>query len=150
MSWARPFDPPNVSQRGGFAAAGKSCDRRDLGAGRRFRGVSGTGFAFQSRNVTTHEVVRGSPVLRIIQTVHASGAPVIKLEGKLLAPWIDQVRALCAHSTSAGMPVLDLSALTFADQTGTQLLQEMLREGCLIEACTPFIAELLHWRPDKC
>jgi hypothetical protein len=48
------------------------------------------------------------------------------------------------------MPVLDLSALTFADQAGTQLLQEMLRRGCLIEACTPFIAELLHWRPDKC
>ena len=62
-------------------------------------------------------------MLRITQTVHASGAPVIKLEGKLLAPWIDQVRALCVHSTVAGMPMLDLSALTFADQAGTQLLQ---------------------------
>ncbi len=89
-------------------------------------------------------------MLRITQTVHASGAPVIKLEGKLLAPWIDQVRALCAQSTPTGMPLLDLSALAFADQAGTQLLQEMLRQGCVIEACAPFIAELLHSRPDEC
>jgi hypothetical protein len=89
-------------------------------------------------------------VLRITQTVHASGAPLIKLEGKLLAPWIEQVRDLCARSTMQGMPRLDLSALTFADQAGTQLLQEILRRGCLIEACTPYIAELLHCRPDKC
>jgi hypothetical protein len=83
-------------------------------------------------------------VLRVTQTNLPSGLRVVKLEGKLLRPWIADVRALFPADGPAAAPALDLSELTFADQAGTQLLGELVRQGIEIQSCSPFVAELLH------
>ena len=39
---------------------------------------------------------------------------------------------------------LDLTAVTYADAAGTQLLGDLMREGIEIAACSSFLADLLH------
>ena len=82
-------------------------------------------------------------MLRITQTTHPSGASVIKIEGTLLEPWVAEVRTVC-RAAGEGAPLLDLSAVTYADQPAMQLLQELLQQGSRIEASSPFVAELLQ------
>jgi hypothetical protein len=71
---------------------------------------------------------------------------MIKLEGKLLGPWVDEVRCHF-RAANAGSYTLDLSGLSFADRPGVDLLQQLLRQGVRIDSCSPFVAELLQREP---
>lgn len=70
-------------------------------------------------------------------------AGTIHLEGKLLAPWIDEVRAAATRAAAEGEVRIDLHGLTFADQAGVGLLQQLTTMGATIEGASPFILELL-------
>lgn len=71
----------------------------------------------------------------------------IKLEGKLLEAWVDEVRRVCLEAGKDSLPSLDLSGLSFVDRRGAEMLQQLLRQGVRIHSCSPFVAELLHWDP---
>jgi hypothetical protein len=73
----------------------------------------------------------------------------VRLEGKLLAPWIEEVRGLFLTATSAPRPSLDLSGITFVDAAGTDLLRLLLRLGVHIDACSPYVAELLRLKRNQ-
>jgi hypothetical protein len=69
----------------------------------------------------------------------------IKLEGEILAPWVDTVRDACSTGgRRPGRLRLDLATVSYADAAGTQLLHDLMREGIEIAACSSFLAELLH------
>ena len=36
-------------------------------------------------------------------------------------------------------------SLSFVDRPGAEMLRQLLRQGVRIHACSPFVAELLHW-----
>ncbi|MBI3864371.1 MAG: hypothetical protein HY290_21005 [Planctomycetia bacterium] len=73
------------------------------------------------------------------------------LEGKLLEPWVDEVGRLFMASHAQSLPRIDLSALTFIDAAGAELLQQLLRRGVQVESCSPYVAEMLHWdRKQTC
>jgi hypothetical protein len=55
----------------------------------------------------------------------------INLEGKLLAPWIEEVRSAIAAAQLQGAVQLNLEALTFADHAGVDLLREFSKQGVL-------------------
>jgi hypothetical protein len=77
--------------------------------------------------------------------VGAQATQTIKLEGKLLRPWVDEVRKACASGKDpAGRSSLDLSALTFVDAAGEELLRELIDQGIEIVACSSYVAELLR------
>jgi len=82
-------------------------------------------------------------MLKITVSGQGSSSQIIKLEGKLLHDWIDEVRRLFLDVDDGPFPGLDLSALTFVDRDGTELLLQLLRQGVRIESCSPFVAELL-------
>jgi hypothetical protein len=82
-------------------------------------------------------------MLKITVSGQDSSRRVIKLEGKLLSDWIDEVRRLFLDVDGCLSLGLDLSALTFVDRDGTELLLQLLRQGVRIESCSPFVAELL-------
>lgn len=85
-------------------------------------------------------------MLRIMQTTQ-NGCLTIKLEGRLLSPWIDEVRRACSPKSRPRKGVLlDLSAVTFVDAPGTKLLRELMSQGVKIGAYSSFTEELLHWR----
>jgi ABC-type transporter Mla MlaB component len=80
-------------------------------------------------------------MLRITR-VTTNGATVLKLEGKLLAPWTGELLDQC---NGAGEQVaLDLSRVSFVDGAGVALLNELRGRGATIVACSGFVAELLH------
>ena len=68
----------------------------------------------------------------------------IRLEGKLLGPWVEAVR----QAVSQNAVSLDLSAVTFADEAGVRLLRELVDGGAKVVACSNFIAALLQLQPE--
>ena len=82
-------------------------------------------------------------MLKITVSGQDSSRRVIKLEGKLLSDWIDEVRRVFLDVDECVSPGLDLSELTFVVREGAELLLELLRQGVRIESCSPFVAELL-------
>jgi hypothetical protein len=68
-----------------------------------------------------------------------------KLEGKLIGPWVNELRNVCAHPLERQEQVLlDLAAVTFVDAAGAELMRELIRHGVTIVRCSGFIAELLN------
>ena len=84
-------------------------------------------------------------MLRINHVADPGQAPTLKLEGKLVGPWVGELRDTCeSHAfRSAGLR-LDLSAITFVDAAGAELLGDLIRGGTQIIACSGYVAELLH------
>ena len=84
-------------------------------------------------------------MLKITVSGQDSSRRIIKLEGKLLQAWVDEVCRLCVEAEEGSLPSLDLSGLSFVDRPGAELLQQLLRQGVRSHSCSPFVAGLLHW-----
>jgi len=84
-------------------------------------------------------------MLRITLIGEPNAAPTLKLEGKLLGPWVAELRHTCTPPSGVFSDMhLDLAAITFVDAAGADLLRELLRQGIQIAACSGYVAELLH------
>ncbi|HVC94894.1 MAG TPA: hypothetical protein VND64_14455 [Pirellulales bacterium] len=84
-------------------------------------------------------------VLRITQTTTNGEIRTVRLEGKLLAPWMNEVLAACGDFRSPlRVTRLDLSEVDFVDSDGVRFLHDLIREGVEIAACSAFVSELLH------
>lgn len=71
----------------------------------------------------------------------ADPAETLKLEGKLIGPWVAALREIC----DGGRQVrLDLSGVSYADVAGVQLLRELVARGAALTACPGLLAELLR------
>jgi hypothetical protein len=80
-------------------------------------------------------------MLRI--TLKSAPLPTIHLEGKLLAPWIEEVSAAIATARGGGFFQVDLAALSYADHEGAALLTRLRREGVALVGGSAFIEQLL-------
>lgn len=80
-----------------------------------------------------------------ITTIQDEKTPVIlKLEGKLLAPWIAELDEACRRASAGSTPAtLDLAGLSFVDAPGTVALRDLRRRGMQIVGCSPLVNELL-------
>ena len=67
----------------------------------------------------------------------------INLEGKLLAPWVDEVRAAVTAARAQGAVRLNLQELSFADQPGIELLKQLNKEGVQRIGASVFIEGLI-------
>jgi hypothetical protein len=83
-------------------------------------------------------------MLRITRSRPNGSPPTVKLEGKLLQPWIAEVRSLFVPPAGGNEHRLDLSDLTFVDRAGALLLRQLRQDGVVIESCSSFVAELLN------
>ena len=84
-------------------------------------------------------------MLRITRMVGTDSGEILKLEGKLQGPWVDEAHdAYALSAAQASRTCLDLSGLTFADGEGAALLRELIRSGARIVGCSSYIAELLR------
>jgi hypothetical protein len=79
-------------------------------------------------------------MLRI--TPLAGPAPALKLEGKLVGPWVGVLRRTCAGQ--GGPPRLDLAAVAFADAAGVRLLRELRSAGAELTGLSSLVAALLR------
>ena len=84
-------------------------------------------------------------MLRINRIIGPDQAETLKLEGKLLGPWVEELRNTCqSQAFTSNCIRLDLSAVMFVDAAGAKLLGDLMRQGAQITACSGYVAELLH------
>ena len=84
-------------------------------------------------------------MLRLTQIAGTHRTLTIKLEGKLLEPWVDEVSKVCTAGTDPSSRInLDLSALIFVDAAGERLLRDLIARGIEVVACSSYVAELLR------
>jgi ABC-type transporter Mla MlaB component len=67
----------------------------------------------------------------------------LKLEGRLVGPWVTLLRRECRSRPNVA---LDLSEVVFVDSAGVSLLARLVARGAQLRAASPFIAELLKSR----
>lgn len=83
-------------------------------------------------------------MLRINQAMQ-SGCVTVKLEGRLLGPWIHEVRRVCDQISQPSKCLsMDLAALTFVDALGAELLRELIGRGVKIKAHSSYTQELFN------
>jgi ABC-type transporter Mla MlaB component len=74
----------------------------------------------------------------------ANHATTLKLEGRLVGPWVNQLREICeAHLVQERRVKLDFADVTYADRGGVALLIALRRRGVELVNCSPFLAEEL-------
>lgn len=71
---------------------------------------------------------------------------MLKLEGKLAGPWVDELEKTWSSVREAGEQPLfvDLDDLTSMDEAGEALLRKMHAAGTVFLAETPFIRQALR------
>ncbi len=68
----------------------------------------------------------------------------LKLEGKLQGPWVQEFKSACDGAEPPPFRLrLDLASVSFVDAAGVDYLQELIREGVPVVACSAFVASLL-------
>jgi len=86
-------------------------------------------------------------MLRITRVEAFPARPTLRLEGKLQGLWVSEARDAYEALSMELSPVwLDLSAVTFIDAPGVQLLEDLIRQGAQVLAWSGFVAEMLNGR----
>lgn len=86
-------------------------------------------------------------MLRITPFATNSGESCLRLEGRLIGPWVEELeRAVSASHSPLGELRLDLSRVQFVDASGLELLLSLQGRGVVLQPLTPFIEELLRPR----
>ena len=68
----------------------------------------------------------------------------LKLEGRLVGPWVGETRALCEALLAENRLVeLNLAEVLFVDQEGVALLQELKLRGIALLDCSLYVNEQL-------
>src|SRR5262249_5619276 len=103
-------------------------------------GPLGTGIAIAPRDVFGE-----GAMLKITRSADGGSELLVKLEGKLLEPWVAELARICTQPMAGSTCIqLDLSAVTFVDESGLRLLRKLLDRGVGIAAVSGFVAELLR------
>ncbi len=80
-----------------------------------------------------------------ITAIRNDSQTILKLEGKLLEPWIEELRgAYTLAKSRSEQVVLNLADLTYADDAGTKLLCSFVGLGVPMGECSAFVTELLR------
>ena len=64
-----------------------------------------------------------------ITTIRESDTTIIKLEGRLAGPWIEELERVWNEVVQYGSMAIDLSDVTFVSSEGRQLLKSMHGQG---------------------
>lgn len=73
------------------------------------------------------------------------GETVLRLEGQVIGPWVDELRAICETARGRRVPMtLDLAAVTFVSREGVQLLLELRERSVTLRHCSGFVREQLR------
>jgi anti-anti-sigma regulatory factor len=69
---------------------------------------------------------------------------VLRLEGRVVGPWVEELRRSCDWALAAAPGLtLDLAGVTFADRTGVALLRSLRGRGVALANCSAFLAAQL-------
>ena len=83
-------------------------------------------------------------MLKIESVKNGSGTATLALEGRLIGPWVEELRLTCLGALGAGTDItLDLAGVSFVDRAGIELLRTLADHHTRLSNCSPFVAEQL-------
>lgn len=84
----------------------------------------------------------------MLKIARAEGSPkgsVLHLEGRIVGPWVEELRRSCEGALASSTAVaLDLAEVSFADHTGVALLRSLGGQGVALINCSAFLTEQLR------
>jgi hypothetical protein len=84
-------------------------------------------------------------MLKITQIADDAGPTTLRVEGRLVGPWVTELHRECERLLGDGTPlVLDLSELRFLDEPAITLLRSLERRRVTLARPLPFVAEALR------
>ena len=84
-------------------------------------------------------------MLKIDTAGQAEGRITMRLEGRMVGPWVDELRRACeAHLGDGHVLTLDFSGVSFVDREGVALLRTLRQRHARLANCSPFLKELLN------
>ena len=84
-------------------------------------------------------------MLKISQAGKANQFVTLKLEGRVVGPWVEELRRVCESFLSEGRKLkLDLTDVAFADADGVVVLTDFKSRGVILRNCSPFVDEQLR------
>ena len=84
-------------------------------------------------------------MLKISQSATANHSVTLQLEGRVVGPWVAELRQVCETLLTEGRSLkLDLTDVTFADADGVALLAGFKTRGVALKNCSPFVDEQLR------
>ena len=86
--------------------------------------------------------MKPNAMLRMDKT-EANGICTVRLEGKLLSPWLHEFMAFFEDGTSLDATHLNLKDVEYVDAASLEVLAALRRRGLRIVACSAFVAKLL-------
>jgi len=83
-------------------------------------------------------------MLKISHVGRANRVVTLKLEGRVVGPWVGELRQVCEALLTEGRTLkLDLAEVTFADASGVAVLSSFKSRGVRFRNCSPFLEEQL-------
>ena len=74
-----------------------------------------------------------------------AGNVVLVLEGRVIGPWVEELRATCApHLKDRRSLILDLAGVSFADAEGIELLAGLVERRITLTNPSPFLRQQLQ------
>lgn len=84
-------------------------------------------------------------MLRIHVSATVSEKATVCLEGRVIGPWVDELRHVCEGILSRGAGlVLDLSDVAFVGREGIELFRTLRDRRVVLRNCSPFVGEQLR------
>lgn len=83
-------------------------------------------------------------MLRISFVANGKRRVRLRLEGRAVGPWLEEIRAQCEARLIRGAVVcLDVSEVTYVDREGVALFLELISRGVSMYGCSSFLEEEL-------
>jgi anti-anti-sigma regulatory factor len=83
-------------------------------------------------------------MLKIVFDEMTDGIFNVRLEGRVVGPWVAELRRSCEAVLATGVRLaLDLSDVWFMDRDGVELLRSLRCRDVVVLNCSPFVAEQL-------
>ncbi len=88
-------------------------------------------------------------MLRVTQANGDHTDITLKLEGKLVEPWVSEVRQLLDDADQSLRHRLDLASVSYVDGAGVELLGQLVDRGVEIVSSSLYVTELLRSRRER-
>jgi hypothetical protein len=84
-------------------------------------------------------------MLRIVRIERPGTACTLRLDGRVIGPWVDELRRACEEALRTTHPVaLDFSGVSFVDRPAIPLLLGLRDRGVALVNCSGFVSAVLR------
>ena len=84
-------------------------------------------------------------MLRISEIHSPNRSVTLRIEGRVIGPWVMELRQTCDRLLSEGSVVrLDLNEVSFVDPEGIKSLLDLISKGVTLTDCSLFVEEQLR------